>query len=267
MSPADPGKASSEQADTFEMPLMDHLRELRRRVIASGWALIIGVALSFGFAGPIFDWLSAPMVAALKETGKGSLAVTQTMEGFMVQMKVAGIGGLFLASPVIAYQIWQFVAPGLYERERRSVVPLSLSSTALFLGGGAFAYFGVFRLGFPFFLSMNGDNVTAVLSIDGYLTFVVTLLAAFGLSFQLPVVVYFLARLGVINHRDLIRGFRYGVVGIFILAGVLSPPDVLSQFLMAGPLLILYGVGIVVAYFFSTKPVVNAEVEPPAPVS
>lgn len=257
-----PDEPKKELADTFEMPLLEHLRELRRRIIVAGWAVFIGIAVSFAFAGDIFDWLSAPMVHALQETGKGSLAVTETMEGFIVQMKVAGIAGIFLASPVVTYQIWQFVAPGLYEKERRSVVPLAMSSTGLFLGGGAFAYYGVFQVGFPFFLKMNGDNVTAMLSIDSYLTFAITLLVAFGMSFQLPVVIYFLARLGIVNHRDLISGFRYGVVGIFILAGVLSPPDVLSQFMMAGPLLALYGVGIVVAYFFSTKPVKTLESGP-----
>ncbi len=250
------GKTRPETADTFEMPLLEHLRELRRRVIVVGWAFIVCFAVSFGFARQLFDWLSAPMVEALKATGRGSLAVTEATEGFMVQIKVAGIAGVFLASPIVAYQIWKFVAPGLYEKERRGVIPLALSSTVLFISGGAFAYYGVFRVGFPFFLSMNGDNVTAMLSIDSYLTFAITLLAAFGASFQLPVVVYFLARLGLVNHRDLIGGFRYGIVAIFVVAGLLTPPDMMSQFMMAGPLLALYGVGIVVAYFFSTKPVV-----------
>ncbi len=257
MKPARPplGPALPERADTYEMPLMEHLRELRRRVIICVWAVGIGVLGSFAFAVPIFEWISAPMNEALAATGKGSMAVTQAMEGVVVQVKVAGIAGLFLASPILAYQIWQFVAPGLYEKERKGVVPLAMSSTFLFLSGGAFAYYGVFRVGFPFFLEMNGENVTAVLSIDSYLTFAITLLVAFGASFQLPVIVYFLARLGIINHRDMISGFRYGIVGIFVVAAVLTPPDVLSQFMMAGPLVVLYGVGIIVAWLFSTKPV------------
>lgn len=249
----------TERADTFEMPLLEHLRELRKRIIVSLWATLIGVVVGFIFAAPIFEWIAAPMNEALDATGTGTLAVTQAMEGFMVQMKVAGMAGVFAASPVIAFQVWQFVAPGLYEREKKGVIPLAMSSTALFLLGGAFAYYGVFRFGFPLFLEMNGENVQAVLSIDSYLSFAITLLVAFGASFQLPVVVYFLARLGLVNHRDLIHGFRYGVVGIFVIAAILTPPDVISQLLMAGPLVVLYGVGIVVAYFASTKPVVEPE--------
>lgn len=238
-----------------EMPLLEHLRELRKRVIVCVYAVGAALLVSFLFANPIFDWLAAPMNDALASTGKGTMAVTEATEGIVVQLKVAGIAGLFLASPVIAWQIWQFVAPGLYERERRSVLPLAFASTLLFGMGGAFAYFVVFKYGFPMFLKMNGANVTAVLSINSYLSFAITLLLAFGASFQLPVVIYFLARLGLVNHRDLIAGFRYGVVGIFAVAAVLTPPDVLSQLLMAGPLLLLYGVGIIVAWIFSTKPV------------
>ncbi len=250
---------AQEFADTYEMPLLDHLRELRKRVIVCMWAVLVCVGASFAFAGPIFDWLSQPMNDALHVTGKGTMAITEATEGIVVQMKVAGIAGLFASSPVIAYQIWKFVAPGLYDKERRSVMPLVTASTFLFITGGAFAYYGVFRFGFPIFLSMNGDNVTAVLSINSYLTFAITLLVAFGVSFQLPIVVYFLARLGLINHRDMISGFRYGIVGIFIIAAVLTPPDVMSQMMMAGPLVVLYGVGIIVAWLFSTKPVPGKE--------
>lgn len=250
-----------EFADTYEMPLLDHLRELRQRVIVSVWAVAICVGVSFAFAGDLFDWLSAPMNDALAATGKGTMAITEATEGFVVQMKVAGIAGLFGASPILAYQVWKFVAPGLYEKERRSVLPLAFASTVLFLVGGAFAYYGVFRFGFPLFLNINGEHVTAVLSINSYLTFAITLLVAFGASFQLPIVVYFLSRLGLINHRDMISGFRYGIVGIFIIAAILTPPDVMSQMMMAGPLLVLYIVGIGVAWIFSTKPVKPKDAE------
>ena len=137
--------------------------------------------------------------------------------------------------------------------EKRWVMPLMATSTALFLSGAAFAYFVVFRFGFPVFLEMNGPDVKAVLSIQSYLNFAATILVAFGVSFQLPIVVWFLARLGVIDHIDMIRGFRYSIVAIFVIAGILTPPDVLSQVLMAGPLVLLYGVGIGVARFATTK--------------
>lgn len=250
--------ARPDPVESYRMPILEHLRELRSRVIVAVRALIVGVLGCYVFAKDIFDFLAKPMQDALAETGSGSLAVMQATEGFMVQMKVAAMAGLFVASPVIFYQIWRFVAPGLYDKEKRMVLPLVGASTFLFLGGAAFAYYGVFRFGFPIFLKMNGENVTAVLSIDSYLSFATTLLVAFGSSFQLPVVVYFLSRIGLINHVDLIKGFRYGVVIIAVIAAVLTPPDVLSMAMMGVPLLLLYGVGILVAWVFSTKPVAGA---------
>ncbi len=243
----------SPDPDDFRMPIMEHLRELRSRLIVCLVTVVVSFALSFAFAQNLFDWLAAPMNEALHSTGRGTLAVTEAMEGFLVQMHIAGFAALFVSSPVIFYQIWRFVAPGLYDTEKRWVIPLMSTSTALFLGGAAFAYYVVFRFGFPVFLEMNGQDVQAVLSIRSYLDFAATLLVAFGASFQLPIVVWFLSRLGLIDHLDMLRGFRYSVVGIFVVAGVLTPPDVLSQMLMAAPLLLLYGVGIVVARVTSTK--------------
>ncbi|MSQ02415.1 MAG: twin-arginine translocase subunit TatC [Myxococcales bacterium] len=239
--------------DEFRMPILEHLRELRSRLIVCIAALGVTFILSFTFANQIFAWLARPMNRALDVTGKGTLAVTQAMEGFFVQMHVAGFTALVISSPIIFWQIWRFVAPGLYDTERRWVLPLVSTSTALFIGGGAFAYYVVFYFGFPVFLEMNGDDVQAVLSIQSYLSFATTLMAAFGVSFQLPIVVWFLARMGAIDHLDMLRAFRYSLVGIFVVAGILTPPDVISQVLMAGPLVLLYGVGIVVARFATTK--------------
>lgn len=239
--------------DDFRMPILDHIRELRDRLIRSLWVLAVTLGVSFFFSRDLFDWIAAPMNQALRDTGTGTLAVTEATEGLLVQMKVAGLSGLFLASPFLFFQIWQFVSPGLYDQEKKHVVPLAFTSTVLFVTGAAFAYFGVFKFGFPFFLQMNGPDVTAVLSINSYLTFAMTLLVAFGAAFQLPVVIFFLARLGIINHRDLIRGFRYSIVAIAIVAAILTPPDILSMALMGVPLVLLYGVGIGVAYVWSTK--------------
>ncbi len=239
--------------DEYRMPLMEHLRELRKRLIVCLWTLLLTVVGSFFFANEIFTVLAAPMNAALVETGRGTMAVTQAMEGFMVQMKVAGLTSLFLSSPILFWQGWKFVGPGLYDQEKRLVFPLVASSTFLFLSGAVFCYFAVFTYGFPMFLDMNIEGVQAVLSIESYLGMVTTLLVAFGVSFQLPVVVYFLARLGLIDHIDMIKGFRYSVVAIFVVAAILTPPDVVSQMLMAAPLIGLYGVGIGVARLTSTK--------------
>jgi sec-independent protein translocase protein TatC len=228
--------------DEFRMPIMEHLRELRTRLMISLGTLIVAFFVTFGLADEIFAWLAAPM-----------LAVTAVMESFLVQMRVAGYSSVFIGSPVIFFQAWKFVAPGLYDTEKRWVLPLVTASTALFIGGAAFAYLVLFRYGFPVFLTMNGENVTAVLSIESYLNFAATLLVAFGVSFQLPIVVWFLARLGLIDHIDMIRGFRYSIVGIVVIAGILTPPDVFSQMLMAIPLVVLYAASIVVARVVTTK--------------
>lgn len=244
---------SPDPVDEYRMPLLEHLRELRTRLIVCLWTVLITVVGCFFFANDIFAVLAAPMNDALVETGRGTMAVTQAMEGFMVQMKVAGLAGLFLASPVLFWQTWKFVGPGLYDQEKKAVLPLVAASTFLFVSGAVFCYFAVFKFGFPMFLDMNVEGVQAVLSIDSYLGMVTTLLVAFGASFQLPIVVYFLARVGLIDHLDMIRGFRYSVVGIFVVAAALTPPDVVSQMLMAAPLLVLYALGIGVARIFSTK--------------
>lgn len=244
---------SPDPVDEYRMPLLEHLRELRTRLIVCLWTVLITVVGCFFFANDIFAVLAAPMNDALAATGRGTMAVTQAMEGFMVQMKVAGLAGLFLASPVLFWQTWKFVGPGLYDQEKKAVLPLVAASTFLFVSGAVFCYFAVFKFGFPMFLDMNVEGVQAVLSIDSYLGMVTTLLVAFGASFQLPIVVYFLARVGLIDHLDMIRGFRYSVVGIFVVAAALTPPDVVSQMLMAAPLLVLYGLGIGVARVFSTK--------------
>jgi sec-independent protein translocase protein TatC len=236
------------------MSLLDHLRELRSRLLVCVYTLVPCLAAGLVWSKEAFDFLARPMNDALAATGGGTLAVVQATEGFVVQMKVAGLAGVFLASPVIAWQVWRFVAPGLYDTEKRVVVPLAMASTLLFGLGAAFCYQIIFTYGFPFFLDVNGDDVKAVLSIDSYLGMVVTMLVSFGLAFQMPVVVFFLARLGLVDARDLLRGFRYAVVAIFVVAAILTPsPDAFTQTLMAGPLLLLYGLSIVVAAVSSTK--------------
>lgn len=247
-------REGADPVDEYRMPLMEHLRELRQRLVVSLYTTVIAVVVTFIFANDIFEFLCEPMNTALQATGKGSMAITEATEAFMVQMKVAGLGGLFVASPILFWQAWKFIAPGLYETEKRVVMPLVAASTVLFLSGAAFCYLVVFKLGFPMFLQMNPEGVTAVLSIDSYLRMVTTLLVSFGVAFQLPIVIFFGARLGLIDHIDLIKGFRYAVVGIFVAAAVLTPgPDVMSQMLMAVPLMGLYGIGVVVARIFSTK--------------
>jgi sec-independent protein translocase protein TatC len=250
------GSEPIDPVESYRMPLMEHLRELRTRLIRIGIFGLIGCLACFAFAHTIWDALVSPMNDALDKTGRGTMAITEPLEGFITYLKVAGLAGIGLASPAIFHQMWSFIAPGLYPKEKKTVMPLVVASTVLFLGGAAFGYFVIFNLAFPFFLEITEQldpDVEAILSISSYLSLATKLLLAFGLSFQLPVVCYFLARIGLVDHKDLIRGFRYAVVGMFVVSALITPPDVLSQLLMAGPLILLYGVGTVLAYFFSTK--------------
>lgn len=258
-------KEEQDPVDAYRMSLMDHLRELRTRLIWSLAALGVSAIVCFTFADHIWAVLVAPMNTALLETGRGTMAMTDPLEGVMTYLKVAGLAALGLASPVIFWQAWLFIAPGLYPKEQKTVLPLVLASTTLFLAGVSFGYFVIFQYAFPFFLQVTTEDVQAVLSMNSYLSMAAKLLLAFGASFQLPVVVWFLARIGLINHMDMIRSFRYAVVAIFVVAAILTPPDVVSQTLMALPLIILYGASILIARIVSTKPVVP--VIPPGPRS
>jgi sec-independent protein translocase protein TatC len=256
MKPLQP-PTDAEATRTLErMPLLDHLFELRDRLVRIIGFAVVGCIICFAFAEPIWGLLVRPMNQALAVSGRGTMAITEPLEGFMTYLKVAGLAGVGLASPFIFHQIWAFVAPGLYPDEKKTVIPLAVASTFLFLGGAAFGYFVIFDFAFPFFLEVTeslGEDIEAVLSISAYLGLATKLLLAFGACFQLPIVLYFLARVGLVDHRDLFNSFRYAVVVMFVVSAIITPPDIISQCLMAGPLIVLYGVGIVLAYFFSTK--------------
>lgn len=243
-----------EEVESFRMPLMDHLVELKNRVL---WALLatgIGVLISANFANEIYGFLIAPMVRAISETPgiRGNIEIVGSpFEGVFVWLRVTLLAGVALASPVISWQVWQFIAPGLYRTERRIVLPLSMASVALFFSGAAFCYYGIFPYAFPFFLEVLGLDAT--ISADGYLSAVLRMMLAFGACFQLPVGAFFLARMGAIDARDMAGGFRYAVVVIFVLAALITPPDPLTQGLLAIPMVLLYGVGIIIAWMASTK--------------
>lgn len=250
----DDGFVQEDPVDSYRMPLMEHLVELRKRVIYSLIALMVSAVVCFGFAPEIWAVLVSPMNDALHETGRGFMAMTSPIEGFMTYMRVAALAAMALAAPVMFYQLWRFIAPGLYPKEQRLIMPLVISSTALFLAGGAFCYLIVFRFAFPLFLTVTTEDVQAVVSMDSYLSVAGTLLLSFGLAFQLPVVVYLLSVMGLVNHRDMVHMFRYAMVGIAVASAVITPTtDVLSQALLAIPLAVLYVLSIGVSYLFSTK--------------
>jgi sec-independent protein translocase protein TatC len=230
------------------MPLTAHLEELRTRIIRSLLGIAAGFLVSYGFAERLVSWLLRPLTAIRPDQ---SLVIgTGVTDAFFTKLKVAGIAGVFVASPIVFYQAWKFVAPGLYERERRIAVPFSAAATFFFVSGAAFCYYLVFPVAFTFFLDeFTSVGISPQIRVSEYLTFTSRMLLAFGATFELPVVTFFLARIGLVTHRMMIGGARYAIVVIFIVAAVLTPgPDVASQMLMATPLLVLYALSIGIAY-------------------
>lgn len=240
------------QADEARMPFTAHLEELRSRLIRSLLAALVASLLCYSVVERLFLFLTAPLVG-LQAPGL-SLIGTGVPDAFFIKIKIALIGGFCLSFPIILWQAWQFVAPGLYAHEKKHARGFVFFGTLLFLLGAGFCYTVVFPAGFEFLIQRYQVlEVRPAIRIDEYLSFSARLLVAFGVAFQLPVVAYFLTRVGLIDHTLLLRQFRYGVVLIFILAAILTPPDWVSQILLAVPLALLYGVSIGVAYLAKPK--------------
>ncbi|EJP75771.1 MULTISPECIES: twin-arginine translocase subunit TatC [Campylobacter] len=231
--------------------LKPHLVELRKRLAISIFAVIVCFGLCFLFWNPLLAWMTAPLKQALP--AGSNIVFTQVQEPFFTAMKVAFFAGLILALPVIFWQFWLFVAPGLYENEKKYVIPFVISATFMFICGAAFCYYVVVPLGFQFLINFGGQLFTAMPSIGEYVGFFTKILIAFGISFELPVITFFLAKIGLIDDLILKKYFRYAVVVIFTFSAIVTPPDVLSQFLMAVPLLGLYGLSILIAKSASQK--------------
>jgi sec-independent protein translocase protein TatC len=242
-----------------KLPFTDHLDELRRRLIICFVAVALGFLISYGFAEEIFQILTRPLIQVLPAENSSpspSLIFTGLAEGFLTYLKVALLAGLFLAAPVIFYELWKFVAPGLYRQEKRYVLPFVLLSTIFFVGGALFGYFIVFPIGFQFFIkNFTTEFIKPLPSIKEYLSFSTKLLLAFGTVFELPLFIFFLSRIGVVDAKSLSRQRKYAILIIFVAAATITPPDVISQLMMAGPLIVLYEVGIIVARLFGKKSV------------
>ena len=248
------------------MPLTAHLEELRKRLIISLIAYFIAVMICYPFSGRLFDILKSPLSSSLLQHEGSTFALHSITEGFIVEIKVALIAGLFLASPVIFTQIWKFVSPGLYEHEKRLAIPIVVSATLLFFTGAFFGYFVIFPAVFNFLMSYITIDTAAVLSINDYLNLSARLLGGFGLIFQLPLVIFVLARLGIVNHHQLRKARRYVLVACFVLAAVITPPDVISQIGIGIPLVVLYESGILIAWAVGRKRRTDEEVfGPPKP--
>jgi sec-independent protein translocase protein TatC len=236
--------------DDSRMPLLEHLKELRGRLIRC----VIAIGLAFALAYFAADWLVTALTRPLHVAAHGRnvlLIGTGLGEAFFTKIKVALIAGLFLASPAVFYEIWKFIVPGLYETERRMALPFVIFATIFFVAGGYFCWAVVFPIGYAFFLSQyESIGVTPTIRISEYLAFSSKLLIAFAITFEMPIFAFFLTRLGLVDHRMMIHHFRYAVLAIFIVAVALTPPDMVSPFLLAIPLLLLYGLSIGVSYFF-----------------
>ena len=229
--------------------LKPHIADLRKRLVISTITVVIMFFACFSFYEPILEWMMAPVKHALP-AGTSMIAV-EIQETFFTAMKVAFFGGFIISLPVIFWQLWLFLAPGLYDHEKKLVVPFVFFATLMFLLGASFAYYIVVPIGFDFLIAFGNSVVSVLPSIGKYVGFFTKLLIGFGIAFELPVITFFLAKIGLVNDQMLKDFFRYAVVLIFIVAAVLTPPDVISQVLMAAPLLILYGVSIYIAKVFN----------------
>lgn len=234
--------------DDAALPITDHLAELRKRL---GWivgALALGTALSFNQAERIFGFLVDPVIAVLPE-GTKLLAIKPT-EIFFTYLKCALLSGFLLTLPVFFYQIWRFVAPGLYPNEKRAVVPFVFFSTVLFGGGAIFGYLAVFPVVFGFFTSFDSSFAESAWTMQEVFSLTTRLFLAFGVAFELPIAVFFLAVSGILSARQLLKGTPYAVLAMFIVGAMLTPPDFVSQILLALPMIVLYLAGVGVAWIF-----------------
>ena len=232
--------------------LKPHLSELRKRLGISIAVIFVMFFVCFSFWEPLLDWMITPLHTVLPEGS--SVIFTKVQEPFFTAIKVAFFAGLIVSLPVIFWQFWLFVAPGLYENEKRLVIPFVLFATVMFLMGASFCYYVVIPLGFEFLVNFGGELFTALPSIGEYVGFFTKLLFGFGLAFELPVITFFLAKIGLVDDEAMKGFFRYAIVIIFFVAALLTPPDILTQFLMAGPLILLYGVSILIAKAVNPAP-------------
>ena len=239
--------------------LKPHLAELRKRLLISVAVVFVMFVICFGFWEHILDWMILPLKEALP--AGSNVIFTKVGEAFFTALKVSFFAAIILSLPVIFWQLWLFIAPGLYEHEKKFVLPFVISATAMFVLGALFAYYVVFPFGFSYLINFGSQLFTALPSIGEYVVFFTKLMFGFGLAFELPVITFFLATLGLVTDESLKSFFKYAIIIIFAIAAILTPPDVLSQLLMAGPLVILYGVSILIAKIVNPAKKQNEEDE------
>jgi sec-independent protein translocase protein TatC len=249
-------KETTETTEDQKMSLTEHLVALRKSLTRSLIAVGIGFGACYYFKDWIFDIVTRPLTQVLPKNSY--LIYTGLTEAFFVYMKLAFFASLIITSPFIIYQIWEFISPALHSNEKKYVVPFVFFSTLLFVSGVLFGYFIALPPAFQFFVSFNNKYLQAMISFSDYLSLFVTFLLGFGLSFELPIFMFFLAKLGIVNAKMLSKNRRYAILVIFIVAAILTPsPDALSQILMAIPLIFLYEVSIFVVKFAEKKKVAS----------
>ncbi len=241
--------------------LRPHLVELRKRLAISVGALIVMFFIMFYFHEAILNWMVQPLNDALIEVGKksvnaanGMVTTSQVGGAFFVALKVSFFAAIVAALPIILSQIWLFIAPGLYAHEKKMILPFIIGGTVMFLVGVLFAYYIVTPFGFDFLITFGSFKFTPLINIEDYVGFFTKIMFGFGLAFELPVFSYFLALLGLVDDKQMTGFFKYAIVIIFIVAALLTPPDVLTQLLMAGPLIILYGFSILIVKVVNPAP-------------
>ena len=234
-----------------DQPLMAHLIELRERTVKAALSVLIVFVAMSPFMKEIFDWLSKPLMVALPDGAK--LLSTGVVAPFMVPLKVTLFCAFVVALPYVLYQFWAYIAPALYKREKRLALPVIVSSVLMFAVGMAYCYFVVFRMVFQFIAGFSPDSVNFAPDIDSYFGFVITMFFAFGLTFEVPIFVMVLNRVGMASAKRLKKIRPYVIVGAFVVAAIFTPPDVLSQLLLALPLVVLYEFGIVLVKVFGHK--------------
>lgn len=232
--------------------LKPHIADLRKRLVISGITVIVMFFVCFSFYEPILEWMMVPAKAILPPGS--SMVAIEMQETFFTALKVAFFTGFIISLPVIFWQLWLFLAPGLYDHEKRLALPFVFFATLMFLMGASFSYYVVVPFGFEFLINFGSTVVTVFPSIGMYVGFFTKILFGFGLAFELPVITFFLAKIGLVDDKMLKDFFRYAIVIIFIVSAILTPPDVVTQLLMAAPLTLLYGVSIYIAKVFNPAP-------------
>ncbi len=242
-------------------PFTEHLGELRDRLVRSFIAVTIGFVAAYSFKEKLFEILNAPLVTAMGETGNAKMIFTGLPEAFFTYLKVSLLAGIILSTPVLFYEFWMFVSPGLYRTEKKYILPIVVLSVFFFLVGSSFGYFVVFPYGFKFFLGFATDTIYAMPSMKEYLAFSSKMLLAFGFVFELPLVLTFMARMGLVTVPFLKKNRKYAVLIFFVGAAIITPPDVVTQIMMALPLMVLYEISIIGARIFGKKKAEEVDAE------